>query len=245
MSNKAGRQNKLIDIIKIQGILPVRTLSTMLGVSEMTVRRDLEELKSSGLSETHSDQNGYNLLTALQKSNEQKNKIGKTAVKLLQPNDVIILDTGSTVVHMLQYLPEDYNLTILCYNANVLFELRYKPGIKILFCGGVYHPNTEMFESTEGIQFIRKTRANKVFLSAAGVHKELGITCANAYEVPTKQAIMQSSIEKILVVDSSKFDQVQSAYFCELSDINKVVTDKMISDDWKILMKQKGIQLYF
>lgn len=255
MSKKLQRQNELIRIIKAQGLLPIKSLASILQVSEMTVRRDLEALqyiassdskKTTSLSASGSSINGteYSLLQALEKSNEQKNRIGAFAASLIRPNDVVIIDTGSTTARILPHIPSNKNLTVLCYNANVMLELRYKAGIQLLFCGGVYHQNTEMFESPEGIHFIERTRANKVFLSAAGVHKELGITCANAHEVPTKNAIIKSSSERILMLDSGKFDQIRSSYFCELNDVTAIITDSDLSADWQARIADKGITLH-
>ena len=248
MGKKEDRHRKLIQVIKAQGMLPARTLAEVLSVSEMTIRRDFEELRSlhhlEPVAERQPEMKAYDLLAALQKSNEQKQKIGKMAASLIKPNDVIIIDTGSTSARMLPYLPENDNLTVLCFNTNVLLELRYKEGIQPLFCGGFYHRNTEMFECPESIQFISRMRANKVFLSAAGVHKELGVTCANEYEVPTKHAVMQSSMERILLADSSKFDLVKPSYFCDLSEIHAVITDKGLPGEWAGYLREKGITLY-
>jgi len=246
MSSKRSRQNKLIEIIKSQGIQPVRELANILDVSEMTVRRDLEDIGSLTVPKGNTisqDVGNHNLLSVLEKFNEQKSAIGKMAASLISPNDVIIVDTGSTVFRMVQFLPANYNLTVLCYNANVLFELRHRQDITILFCGGLYHPKTEMFESSEGIQYIKRLRANKVFLSAAGVHEDLGITCENMYEVITKQAVIQYSREKILMIDSSKFGEVKSSFFCEISEIDSVITDQMIPEYWRNLLRRKKINL--
>lgn len=100
-----------------------------------------------------------------------------------------------------------------------------------------------MFESPEGISLIKKTRATKVFVSAAGVHENLGVTCSNNYEVLTKQAIINSSLEKILLVDSSKFGVVKSAYFADLDDFDTIITDDGISNEWKEIIHTKGIKL--
>ena len=242
-SRKGKRQQDLINIIETQGMLPVRSIAAMLNVSEMTVRRDLEKLRNDG--GAAGEQSGqYNLLEAIEHSNHQKEEIGKYAASLIEPNDVIIIDTGSTTARILPYLPENMNLTILSYNANVLIELRHKPGIQLLFCGGNYHLNTEMFESEEGIAFIRRIRANKAFLSAAGIHRELGITCANTYEVATKQAAISSSSQKILVSDSSKFGRLRSAYFCDLDEIDTIITDHSLPKDWRDELSQRKIELH-
>ena len=69
-----------------------------------------------------------------------------------------------------------------------------------------------MFESVEGIGLYGRTRASKMFVSASGVHEKLGMTCAHNYEVVTKKAALESSLQKILVADSSKFGQVRPGY---------------------------------
>lgn len=255
MDTKMQRHRELIKLIKAQGMLPVRSFAKILNVSEMTVRRDLAMLGKAGQvagleGEAPGDDaapptgDEYNLLQALQKANAQKDLIGRYAASLIQPNDVIIIDTGSTTARMLPYIPLNQNVTVLCFNANVLADLHYKSGLKLLFCGGVYHPNTEMFESPEGIRFIERIRANKVFLSAAGIHRHLGITCANDYEVPTKKAVIRSSDERILLADSSKFNALRSSYFCELADLTGIVTDASLSEEWRQIVDDCEIALH-
>lgn len=254
MSKKEVRQQELLRIMEKQGIDSVKTLSSMLNVSEMTIRRDLQAIKAKILTNpdiasvvpanAEVDTSNYNLFQAMNLFNQQKDEIGKFAASLIVPNDVIIIDTGTTTARMLPYIPEDKNLTILCFNANVLTELCHKQGIHLLFSGGVYHPNSELFESPEGIHFIQRTRATKVFLSAAGVHQSLGITCENAYEIATKQAIINSSLERILVADSSKFGKLCSAYYGDLSDIHTIVTDSNLSDEWRDYIVSLDITLH-
>lgn len=76
------------------------------------------------------------------------------------------------------------------------------------------------------------------------MHEELGISCANSYEVATKRAILKSARQHILVADSSKFGVVRSAYFCDLADIDTVVTDNGLAPEWVSLLKQLGVTLY-
>lgn len=247
MDKKTTRQKKLLQIIEEQGLLPIKALSSILQVSEMTVRRDLQVLQNQqpgAASAAAANAGGYSLFQALERANQQKSSIGRFAASLINANDVVIIDTGSTTAGMLPHLPSNKNLTVLCYNANVMLELRHRAGIQLLFCGGVYHPDTEMFESPEGIRFIGRTRANKVFLSAAGVHAKLGLTCINSYEVATKNAIISSAAERILLVDSSKFNQLRSSYFCALDDINTIITDRNLPTDWQALIEERGITLH-
>jgi len=223
-------------------------MATILGVSEMTVRRDLDELigpsGSGGSVRPFSVDESYNLLKAAQKAHSQKERIGKFAASMVALNDVITIDTGSTTVKMIPFIPEEFYLTVVCYTANALMGLLNRQGIRLFMCGGIYHENTELFECPESIQFIKRTRINKAFLSAAGVHENLGITCANSFEVPLKDAILKSSSEKILLADSSKFGQTRLSYFCELDEIDAVVTDTDLPEEWRKRIVSKGIALH-
>lgn len=246
-----------MEIIKLQGLIPIKELATILHVSEMTIRRDLKYLEDSSnleyldlamslpLPNTVTNFNiEYNLLHAEDKQNSQKIAIGKFAASLIDNNDVIILDTGTTTEQLAPYLPTDKNITVLCYNLNILMHIHTNPGINIMFAGGYYHPNTQLFECSESIDFIHNVRAHKVFISAAGIHQDLGITCIESYEVPTKRAIITSALEKILLVDSSKFNLIRPSYFCNLNEITSVVTDTGISEDWIQILKESDIKLY-
>lgn len=253
MKKKELRQEQILKIIETYGNISAKQIAAMLHVSQMTIYRDLSELKyeipfSSETISTPSEENSihppYDLLQAIHESNDQKESIGQFAATLIKDNDIIILDTGSTVDRMLPYIPENKNISVICFTANVLSQIRYKKGIKIFFAGGIYHANTELCESPEGISFLNRLRANKVFLSAAGIHESLGLTCANEYEIATKKAILESSSEHILLADSEKFGKVRSSYFCNLDAIDSIITDKQISDEWRQYLQEQGIQLH-
>ena len=109
--------------------------------------------------------------------------------------------------------------------------------------GGYYQQDTEMFTSDEGLRFIRNARPNKAFISAAGVHETLGISCANPYEVAVKRAVIQSARHRILVVDSSKFGEIRSSYICDLEEIDEIITDDQLPDKWVNLIENRNILL--
>jgi len=244
MKKKYERINHILEMIKSSNNISVKELASQLEVSEMTIRRDIEILKSrgyvttlygaviytgnaaSGLGE------GYHLHDAKVAHNEEKARIGAFAAKLVENDDILIIDTGSTTEPLARSLNPDLDITVLCFNHNILNVLLDKPNFNLIFSGGYYHSNTQMFESREGLSLIKRTRATKVFISAAGIHKTLGVTCANNYEVATKHAIFNSSVKKILLADSSKFSVVKSAWFAEISDFDMIITDSGIPKEW-------------
>ncbi|MFV0341921.1 MAG: DeoR/GlpR family DNA-binding transcription regulator [Anaerocolumna sp.] len=255
MSKKDDRRNQLIEIIKSKNGATVKDLATLLDVSEMTIRRDLLILEQDNIvtnvygaaiyNPTTKEQNDVYELThaKISQDNEKKN-IGSFAASFIKPGDIVVIDTGSTTEMLAEHIDDALEATILCYNANILNSLRLKENLSLIFSGGHYHAKTQMVESAEGIELIQSMRFTKAFISAAGIHKSLGVTCAYHYEIPTKKAIMQSSVEKILLIDSSKFDQVKPAYFANLEDFNIVITDVGLPAEWVEEIKQKNITLY-
>ena len=254
MGKRELRMNRLVDIIHSCGYMPIRDIAQMLKVSEMTVRRDLAAVEKSGLiknvngvvvSGTGQQVNREYIFESETKvQNEAKALIGHFAAGLISPGDCVIFDTGTTTEQIARGISPSLEFEALCFTRNILGHLCGLPHATLAMAGGFYHPGTQMFTSDEGVSFIHNILANKVFISAAGVHEELGISCANSYEVATKRAILKSARQHILVADSSKFGVVRSAYFCDLADIDTVVTDNGLAPEWVSLLKQLGVTLY-
>lgn len=257
MGKKESRIHLLTEALKLRGFIPIRELAQQFQVSEMTIRRDLGVLKKKNVAENvggtavyrpttslSGSALDYNLSEETVKQNIQKNNIGRFAASLIDQDDIIVLDTGTTTEKIAPFVPENKNITVLCYSTNILMALYRKSGIHLLFAGGYYHPKTQMFESAQGINFIQGIRAKKVFISAAGIHRDLGITCVNNYEVPTKHAILKSSLQVILVADSSKFDKIRPAYFCDVNRINTIITDDGIAPEWVETLESLGVELH-
>lgn len=253
------RLQKILGFLKTNSGASIRELAVAMDVSEITIRRDLYELRDqklihyiSGVAiynsphETGDDpiKRPYKLCAEKQVNFDKKAKIGRLATTLLQPGDNIIIDTGSTTEQFAQQIPADLPMTALCYNVNIMNELIQRPEIKLLSAGGIYHRNTQMFESPEGLELINRTRASKVFLSAAGISNQLGITCVNQYEVPVKKAIIKASLSRILLIDSSKFDVIRPAFFAQLSEVDTIVTDDGIPPHWIDLFQERKIRLH-
>ena len=256
MSKKTNRFNKILKILKISRVSSIKSLADTLKVSHMTVRRDIEILSKQNLikifhgsilldtSEDVNEIGKYSLLKAASQMIDEKIRIGRKAAELIEPKNVIIFDTGSTVECAARYIPEELPMTAICYTLNVLIDVIRNKNCKIIFAGGYFHENTLMFESREGIDLIKRNRATRVFVSASGINIKLGLTCSNHYERDTKLAIMESSLQKILLADSSKFQKVESTYFADLKDFDILITDTGIPEEYRNYCANEGIELY-
>lgn len=259
MANKSARLEEILKLLKIYNAASVSDLADKFDVSHMTIRRDLQELEEqgyiqlmhggavlnpSGSGRGPEDEKNYSLSTAGSKHTKEKIAIGRFAASLIDAEEVVSIDAGSTTEYIAKAIPADLPLTVICYSFNILAELQKKKNCRIIFAGGYLHQNTMMFESPEGISLIRRTRASKAFISAGGISRDLGVTCPNQYEMETKKAIIESSISSILVADSSKIGKVHSTYFADLSDFDTFITDGGISGEYEALTQQLGITLH-
>ena len=257
MIGKNNRVNYLLNRLSIDGFSSIKELSKKLEVSEMTIRRDLLELSKSNIvtlipggailkknPPIDKDEEKYLIQAAESLMLEEKIKISRKAASLIEPNDVIVIDTGSTTENLSKFIPENMPLTVICYALNILFNVYENKNWKLIFPGGYFHGDTLMLESPEGIEMIKRIRANKAFISAAGVSEKLGVTCATAYEKETKRAVIESSDKKILLVDSTKFGKIKISHFADLTDFDIVITDSGISKEFVNIIKNIGIKLY-
>jgi len=257
MIGKNNRVSYLLNRLSIDGFSSIKKLSKKLEVSEMTIRRDLQELSKSNIvtlipggailkknPPTDKAEEKYLIQAAESLMLEEKIKISRKAASLVDPNDVIVIDTGSTTENLPKFIPENMPLTVICYALNILFNVYENKHWKLIFPGGYFHGDTLMLESPEGIEMIKRIRANKSFISAAGVSEKLGVTCATAYEKETKRAVIESSDKKILLVDSTKFGKIKISHFADLTDFDIIITDTGISKEFVNIIKNIGIKLY-
>lgn len=253
--NKLERIDIIMRTLREHKASTIQDLAKLLDVSHMTIRRDLASLMGEGrvrilyggiILNPEGDSGGesyYSLIAAGSKFQESKKVVGRLAASLIEPEDALIIDAGSTAEYFARCLPEDRPYTVLCYALNIVAETVRRKNIKTIFSGGLFHENTLMFESPEGLAMIRRYRATKAFITASGVNAQFGVTCMNSYERETKQAAISSSLCKILLVDSSKFGLVRSDHFAELSDFDEVITDAGIPEEYVEILRSKGIAL--
>jgi DeoR family deoxyribose operon repressor len=257
MRKKAVRLDRIVALLKEHNGASIRELSETLHVSVMTVRRDLTDLANDNVVKlifggvVLNPENfavdpaiEYRLQNERDAHPEAKAKIGKKAASLVEPGDIIIVDSGTTSEALVRNLPQSFPITVLCYASNILEMILKRRNCTPIFAGGFFHSNTLMFESPEGVELIKRNRANKAFVAASGAHEKLGVTCAKAYETHTKSAVIKSSLRKILMIDSSKFDIVKAAHFAELTDFDTVITDAGIPQRYQELLKELKVDLF-
>jgi len=254
MGVRENRVKKIRQIIKESGTITIQQLAVEFNVSKMTIRRDLDQiLKDPEIrlirgtliyNETSGgDGSKYSLISASTLNQAAKKRIAAKARSMLEPNDTIIIDAGSTTELLAQSIPTTLKLDIFCYSLNIINEILKKEDCSITLLGGKYHPSSMVFQSSEAIDLLKKTRVKKAFISAYGVNFRLGVTCSADFERELKRTSINSAQQRILLVDSSKFGKVNNIYFADLEDFDLIITDSRLSEETEEVVHSRGIAL--
>lgn len=235
MSRTGLRDDRLERIAAMlvgQSHLKLSAIAADLGVSEMTIRRDVTE--SGGrfaclgghvigaqqdapgdyVMEEESDHHAAAKIAACTK-----------AVKLIEEDDTIFIDCGTTTPHLAAAIPQDLRLTAVCYSLNVAEILSRRRNTRLILLGGIFHPEAASFSGDAALEQLQRISINKAFISAGGVHDERGVTCSHFHEVPVKQAAIARAVDSYLVVDASKFGKVRAAHFAEADAFTSIVSN--------------------
>ncbi|MCK5153271.1 MAG: DeoR/GlpR transcriptional regulator [Spirochaetales bacterium] len=255
LSRQEKRINRIIKMLQLANPTTVNKLSSVMDVSHMTIRRDLEMLKDRNLVDIfhggvvlkednkRKNQHPYSLSYANKQMNQEKKHIAVKASAFIKSNDTIIMDTGSTMEYFAQSLPDCFPVTVICFTLNSLVHVSKMEQANIIFPGGYFHGNTMMFESKEGIELIKKHPAKTAFISASGISLKSGVSCSNEYEYTTKTEMIKYAEKKILLLDSSKFNKVESTLFAEITDFDIIISDKGIPEEYRDYCKINKIEL--
>jgi DeoR family transcriptional regulator, deoxyribose operon repressor len=103
----------------------------------------------------------------------------------------------------------------------------------VMLMGGLYHPSSQSFSSDDGLSYLRRVGVNKAFISAGGVHWTRGASCSNFHEVATKQGVIATAMESILVVDASKLGSLKPAFFSDIGAFSRIIVGGSASSDMR------------
>src|SRR5580704_16398079 len=231
---KSDRLRVLADALREQSVMRLHDAATLLGVSEMTVRRDIASTPGQftylgGYIVNAADvpnSAGYTIEQEKDHFAQAKAEASAVASRLLVNDETIFIDCGTTLTTLARMIPAEMHLTVVCYSLNVAEILRRKPNVRMILLGGVYAASSDSFSSDESIETLRRMGINKAFMSAGGVDEKRGVTCWNFHEVAIKQAAMVSAVERHLVVDASKLGKVKAVRFSQLSEFDSLITEK-------------------
>ncbi len=245
------RQKKILDTLKNEGSVWVSKLSHELGVTEETVRRDLEKLeKQEALVRTHggaipiAESNHEMSLEKRKHLNADiKERLAKEAVKHIVPGDVVFLDASTTTFYMARELKNLKDITVVTNSIRVVSELAGYSNIKVIGVGG-YVSNNQSFVGTLACNYIQENcYANKVFFSSRGITRAGGILDSNEQEWAIKQCMIKNSDKKYYLCDKSKIERIGFAKLAAFDDIDYFITEKNFDKDLERTLSETEVKV--
>jgi DeoR family transcriptional regulator, fructose operon transcriptional repressor len=242
----------IMTTLEQRGSASVAELARQFGVSEVTIRKDLDVLADSGLIErSHGgallkrdrpftlsyDVRGAEFLT-------EKEAIGRAAASLAKDMETILIDCGTTTIHLAKNLGPDRALYCMTNDLQIALTLAVWPQIRATLTAGAVRGLTMPLwgpDCRRSILALHEVEAT--FLSISGLSPERGLTNTYSVEVNVKRAMIQVAREVILLVDSSKFGKVAPAFVAELSTVHKIVTGRQAPVDMVERISAMGIEV--
>jgi DeoR family deoxyribose operon repressor len=248
---KNQRLARIADALKGVEAIKLKEVSGLLGVSEMTIRRDIAScdglfryLGGYIVKGQNFIDNSFYVFDREQESNIQnKRDACLLAAGFIEPKDTIFIDCGTTMPFLAHRVPGDWRVTVVCFSLNIANIVCENSNITTILLGGVYQPSSASFSSAEALETMKQIGINKAFISAGGIDPDHGASCSNFHEVPVKQEAMRRSVRKYLVADSSKFGKVRPAFFAPLDAFDAVLTDQQVAKEYRDRFAQDGLSL--
>jgi len=250
------RRERLLQQLRQDTVVTTRSLSDHLGVSEPTIRRDLEELEKDGLVERihggarllkpaawRMDKRELPFYMRREVAKNEKQAIARAALQLLEPDQVIMLDASTTCLYFAQVIPDDMSLTIITHSACLPIELAGRSGLQVICTGGILQPMSLFYLGPDSDRTLRRLRAHRAFFSVKGLTLREGCTDATLAEVQLKSLMVEQVHELIILADHTKLGNIALASFAPLSRVHTLVTDDQANPEMVQAIREAGVQV--
>ncbi|TMV50179.1 DeoR/GlpR transcriptional regulator [Paenibacillus mesophilus] len=245
--NLNERQNEIWNTIQREGEVKIGDLKDRYAVTDMTIRRDLEKLESLGLvRRTFGGAIPVTLDVSLKERDtvltDEKIRIGRAAAELVQPNQAIFIDGGTTTLQVAKHIRPDSSVTIVTNALNVAAVLMDK-GIHTIVAGGMLLEKTGSMVGPIAIEALSTMAFDQAFLGATGITAQHGFSNSNSFEAELKRHAMRRSGQVNIVSDASKFGERFLHSFAGFKDVHRIITDREAPSSIRAAAEDEGMQI--
>lgn len=223
-------------------------LMNVFDVSKNTIRRDVQELVDRG--ELKKVYGGVSVIRKKLESFQDrkvrnqgdKERIAKVAASFIEDGDFIFIDSGTTTIEMFDYL-KDKHLTIFTNNIDMISLAIPFENLNVITFGGMIDRKTKSFVYQRNMDVLKDYNIKKAFMASTGISLTNGVTNASPMESELKKTVVTRSSEVYLLVDHDKFDKYGLITYCDLNEVDYLVTDSMPNKTYVEYAKENNIQL--
>lgn len=247
----AERHKYILETLSKDGFVKAADIANKLGVTMVTVRRDLKALEEQNLlyraygsaravnphiTDRHvRDKEKLNI--------KEKERIGQKAAMLIDDNDSIIINSGSTVCSFVEKLGIAKHLTVVSASIKATTIMNNLENINIVQLGGNYRRASMSIIGAHTLSLLKDINSSKLFLGVDGIDLEAGATASNIEEAELNRAMMAASLKTIVLCDSTKFGKRGFAKICDLDRIDIIITDSGITETVLKSLEELGVEV--
>jgi len=249
--NIAERHKLILSKLEKEGSVTVEDLSKEFNVSSVTIRKDLKLLEDLNLLfRSHGKAIPKNPYTSERTVNEkenihkaEKNRIAIKAAELVQTRDSIILASGTSIIEMANQIKPTPGLTVITASLNAGLILSNLNDVDIIQLGGVIRKSSSSITGPIGEKMLSEFTCSKLFLGVDGIDIDFGLSTTSSMEASINQAMIKSAQQIIVLADSSKFGKKGFGRICGLEEVDQIITDSEIEEDFKEKLIEIGIDV--
>ncbi len=246
----AQRRDRIQEYLAVNRIARTADLCDLLEASEATVRRDLEWLEQEGILErTHGGailsqriiyEPGYQ--QRAQANPEEKRSIGALAASLIEKDDIVFINSGTTTTQVIRHTRADRSISLFTNNLSGALEVG-EPGFQYYLVGGEFQPRSNSLAGRFAIDNLSQVYATKCILGVDGISARHGCTVpSNAEAEVMRQMIKHTKGEIIIVADHSKWGVVSNFQIATIEEVDKLVTDAEFDRSALELLESRGVK---
>ncbi|WP_409331991.1 DeoR/GlpR family DNA-binding transcription regulator [Trujillonella humicola] len=237
------RLDVTLRLVRNRGRVSLADLAARLGVSEMTVRRDLDALQARGLVErvrggavaVAQPESAAGFAARAGWQTGVKDRLGRVVAGLVQPGSTVLLDAGTTTVHVARALAGraatgDCPLTVAALSLPVAAALADRPGVRLLVVGGESRPGEQSLSGPLTASVLRQLTFDLFVMSIGAVSAEAGWSEFTLEDAAVKQAGLASARSTLVVADAAKLGVRAFAAVAPLAAVGRLVTDPSARD---------------
>jgi DeoR family transcriptional regulator of aga operon len=245
------RDQLILKELRENGRLSVEELAQRCGCSAVTIRRSLGELQSKGLvvrtpgGAIVVDHVGIEVAfpERLTIHSDEKQRIARAAASLVKDDSVIMLDNGSSVYLMADYMGEKHNLTIITPFLPLVNKLSNRSDWRIILVGGEIRSSRSDVVGPLAEEFVSRLYADQFFFGADGLDVTVGVSAVDAESARLTQIMAKSSAKKIVLADSSKLHRRATYSVIGWENVDRWVTDPGVDEENLVAIKAKSVSI--
>lgn len=243
-----ARRQEILNILSQKDYATVEEFSRVLSVSAVTIRTDLSSLEEEGLLiRTHGGamkserkRDPRQIADTISENLEEKKAVARRASSLIKEGSTIIIDSGSTAIHLLDYIA-DKNITVVTNSILAMEKLKDEESVSVVFLGGNLRRESMGTIGPIANEAVKAMNVDLYFMGAAAYTKET-ISSSDLVESEVKKNMMHSSDKVVFLADSSKFGKKAFSTICSWRDIDTFVTDT-IDEEFRRELEERGVEV--